>query len=96
MVKNYHLQLPAPYNAVIVGGAKSLLVHNPRSYVLSESEDSQFDGVPEFYQSWPASDIMNWAGTNPAELGRTTDEGGCWSGGKSIAFHSSLDFKTAT
>ncbi|OBT85060.1 hypothetical protein VE02_07155 [Pseudogymnoascus sp. 03VT05] len=36
---NYHLQLPPPYNTVILGGGKSLLVHDPRSYILNDSED---------------------------------------------------------
>ncbi|GAM34504.1 hypothetical protein TCE0_015f02131 [Talaromyces pinophilus] len=82
-VYNYHLQLPPPYNTIILGGGMSLLVHDPRSYILNDSEDKQFDGLPEFYQSWPASDLTNWPGKDPAELGKTIDEGGIWSGGAS-------------
>jgi glycine/D-amino acid oxidase-like deaminating enzyme len=78
--QNYHLQLPPPYNTIIVGGAKSVLVHNPQSYILNDSEDKQFEGVPEFYQSWPASDVVGWPGEDPAELGKNVNEGGCWTG----------------
>jgi hypothetical protein len=76
------LQLPPPYNTIIIGGAKSLLVHNPRSYILNDSEDKQFEGVPEFYRTWSASDVVGWPAEDPAELGKPVDEGGCWSGGK--------------
>lgn len=44
----------------------------------------QFDGVPEFYQSWPALDVVGWPGTNPAELGKYVNDGGCWTGGGSF------------
>ncbi|KAH8597734.1 FAD dependent oxidoreductase-domain-containing protein [Bisporella sp. PMI_857] len=80
IVNNYHLQLPPPYNTIILGGGKSLLVHDPRTYILNDSEDKQFDGLPEFYQSWPASDVAQWPGEDPAELGKQLDEGGVWSG----------------
>lgn len=80
-MQNYHLQLPPPYNHIVVGGAKPLTVHNPSSYIGSDLEDQQFDGVPEFYAAWPALDIVDWQGGNPAEFGRKRDEGGVWSGG---------------
>jgi hypothetical protein len=79
--QNYHIQLPPPYNAIIVGGGKSLLVHDPHSYILNDSEDQQFVGIPEFYQSWPAADIIDWPGEIPTKLNRCVNEGGCWSGG---------------
>ncbi|RDW68474.1 hypothetical protein BP5796_09131 [Coleophoma crateriformis] len=80
VVNNYHIQIPAPYNTIVVGGARQVLVHDPRSYIRNDSEDKQFDGVPEFYQSWPASDIVGWKGKDPAELGKRVSEGGCWTG----------------
>ncbi|OBT79094.1 hypothetical protein VF21_02492 [Pseudogymnoascus sp. 05NY08] len=80
IVNNYHLQLPPPYNTVILGGGKSLLVHDPRSYILNDSEDKQFDGLPEFYQSWPASDVAQWPGEGRAELAKVLDKGGVWTG----------------
>lgn len=51
--------------------------------MLNDSEDLPFDGVSDYYQSWPASDVVQWQGEAPAELAKKVDEGGCWSGGKS-------------
>lgn len=79
-VNNYHLQLPPPYNTIIIGGAKQLLVHTPASYIRNDSEDQQFPGVPEFYRTWPKSDIVGWDNEKPDELALPTDEGGCWTG----------------
>ncbi|ORY67771.1 FAD dependent oxidoreductase-domain-containing protein [Pseudomassariella vexata] len=80
LVNNYNLQLPPPYNTIMVGGAKQVLVHNPRGYLNNDEEDKQFNGVPKFYMSWPASDIVGWQGGDPAELGKPVDEGGVWTG----------------
>ncbi|CAG8099176.1 unnamed protein product [Penicillium olsonii] len=85
MVNNYHLQLPPPYNSIIIGGARSLLVHSPQDCYRNDEEDKQFDGVPEFFQSWPKSDIAEWPGSHPAELARNVDDGGCWSGIESMS-----------
>ncbi|KAL6408827.1 FAD dependent oxidoreductase superfamily [Ilyonectria robusta] len=85
VVNNYHLQLPPPYNNIIVGGARSVLVHSPDKCYLNDEEDQQFDGVPEFYQSWPASDVVGWPGSNPAELWKGVNEGGCWTGVDSVS-----------
>lgn len=82
IAQNYHLQLPPPYNTIIIGGAKAVLVHDPHAHILNDSNDKQFAGVPEFYQSWPASDVVGWEGKNPAELGKDVNEGGCWTGSK--------------
>lgn len=60
-----------------------MLVQNPQSYILNDCEDKQFEGISDYYQSWPASDIAQWPGKDPAELGMQVDEGGCWSGGVS-------------
>ncbi|KAK0111676.1 hypothetical protein ONS95_002021 [Cadophora gregata] len=80
IVNNYHLQLPPPYNTIIVGGAKQVLVHDPKCYIGSDKEDKLIPGVPEFYQSWPESDIVEWEGKDPAELGLEVEDGGCWTG----------------
>ncbi|PVH78497.1 FAD dependent oxidoreductase superfamily [Cadophora sp. DSE1049] len=80
VVNNYHLQLPPPYNTIIIGGAKQVLVHDPKSYINSDREDELIPGVPEFFQSWPQSDIVGWEGKDPAELGMEVEKGGCWTG----------------
>ncbi|KAJ5362553.1 hypothetical protein N7541_003397 [Penicillium brevicompactum] len=88
LVNNYHLQLPPPYNSIIVGGARALLVHSPQECCPNDDEDKQFDGAPEFFQSWPETDVVGWPGTQPAELARDVDEGGCWSGIESTSIDS--------
>lgn len=80
--QNYHLQLPPPYNTIIIGGAKQLLVHDPKTFIGSDREDELISGVPEFFQSWPKSDVVGWEGQDPAQLAIETDKGGCWTGGK--------------
>jgi hypothetical protein len=79
------LQLPAPYNNIIIGGARSLLAHCPEKCYPNDEEDKQFEGVPEFFQSWPGSDVVAWPGNNPAELAKGVNEGGCWSGVDSMS-----------
>jgi hypothetical protein len=81
--QNYHLQLPAPYNTIMLGGARPIIVHTPDAIMPSDEEDKQFVGVSDFCKSWPASDIKDWPGPSTAELGKPDDEGGCWTGGKS-------------
>lgn len=61
-----------------------MLVHDPRSYILNDSEDKQFNGISDYFQSWPKSDITQWPGENFAKLGKDVNEGGCWSGGVSL------------
>lgn len=78
VVNNYHLQLPAPHNVIIIGGAKPLTVHDPRSFVANDAEDVQFAKVPEFYRSWAPRDVVGFAGEG--EFGLPADEGGVWSG----------------
>ncbi|KAK5130847.1 hypothetical protein LTR08_001619 [Meristemomyces frigidus] len=79
-VNNYHLQLPPPYNTIILGGARQFLVHRPEDCFLNDEEDKQVAGVADFFKSWPASDVVSWPGLGPAELGKNVDEGGCWTG----------------
>lgn len=65
-----------------MGGAKPLTVHNPKSYVGSDLEDQQFEGVPDFYARWPELDIVGWEGGSPADFAKERDAGGVWSGGE--------------
>ncbi|KAJ5537465.1 hypothetical protein N7494_006944 [Penicillium frequentans] len=55
VVNNYHLQLPPPYNSIIIGGARALLVHTPHDCAPNDEEDKQFKGASEFFQSWVES-----------------------------------------
>ncbi|KAF9881472.1 FAD dependent oxidoreductase [Colletotrichum karsti] len=87
-VNNYHLQLPPPYNNIILGGARQLLSHFPEKCDLNDEEDKQFEGVPEFFKSWPASDVVGWQGSNPAELAKDDNEGGVWTGVDSMSIDS--------
>ncbi|KAF1938601.1 DAO-domain-containing protein [Clathrospora elynae] len=79
-VNNYHLQIPPPYNTIIIGGARQLLVHRPEDCVLNDKEDEQIAGVPEFFRSWPASDLTAWPESSSTELSKEVDQGGCWTG----------------
>ncbi|KAJ5352574.1 hypothetical protein N7452_001548 [Penicillium brevicompactum] len=63
--------------------SKSCSCPLPQECCPNDDEDKQFDGAPEFFQSWPETDVVGWPGTQPAELARNVDEGGCWSGSKS-------------
>jgi len=80
VVNNYHLQLPPPYNAIIIGGARQLIVHRPEDCVMNDEEDKHVAGVADFFKSWPASDVTAWPGSSCAELGKEDHEGGCWTG----------------
>ncbi|ODN73188.1 hypothetical protein L202_07749 [Cryptococcus amylolentus CBS 6039] len=80
IVNNYHLQIPPPYNTIIVGGAKSALVAHPERYILSDEEDKQLEGVPEYYAIWPTKSVVGWEGEGPAEFERAVNEGGVWTG----------------
>jgi glycine/D-amino acid oxidase-like deaminating enzyme len=79
-VQNYHIQLPPPYNVVILGGARAVLVHKPDECYNRDNDDLQFEGVPEFMRSWPESDVLSWDKSQPAELARDANDGGCWTG----------------
>ncbi|KPM37655.1 hypothetical protein AK830_g8887 [Neonectria ditissima] len=80
VVNNYHLQLPPPHNTIIIGGARAVLVHSPDKCYLNDEEDKQFDGIPEFFQSWAPSNVVGWSGKNPADLWKGVNDGGCWTG----------------
>lgn len=80
MTQNYHLQLPPPYNTIIVGGARQVRVHHPELSLFSNNEEIQIPGVPDFYKTWAASDVKDWPGPSVAELGKQDNEGGVWTG----------------
>ncbi|KAK8096276.1 hypothetical protein PG999_014298 [Apiospora kogelbergensis] len=77
-VNNYHLQLPAPYNAVILGGGRQYLVHRPSDCVLRDDDDQLIPGADEFFGSWPSSDVLGWPGS--ATQTPLESQGGCWVG----------------
>ncbi|KAM3420079.1 hypothetical protein BST61_g3384 [Cercospora zeina] len=79
-VNNYHLQLPPPYNTIVFGGGRQFLVHKPEECLLNDEEDKQVPGFADFVKTWPASDVKDWPGPDPAELDRDADEGGVWTG----------------
>ncbi|KXS95921.1 hypothetical protein AC578_5198 [Pseudocercospora eumusae] len=79
-VNNYHLQLPPPYNAIILGGGRQFLCHRPEDSFPNDEEDKQISGIADFFQTWPASDVVGWEGPDPAELCKDVNEGGCWTG----------------
>lgn len=80
-INNYHLQLPPPYNTIIIGGAKAVCAHYPHEWVRSDEENKLLPGVAEFYKTWPKSDIVDWPGEeDEAELALATDQGGNWTG----------------
>lgn len=82
--QNYHLQLPPPYNMIILGGARPVTVHKPETCTMNDEENRQIDGVAEYFKSWPGSDVKSWPGSSRAEFGKPDDEGGCWTGGKTF------------
>ena len=66
----------------MVGGARPTLVHRPDECQFRDDDDLQIEGVPEFFRTWPESDILGWDEAQPTELGRDANDGGCWTGGK--------------
>lgn len=56
-------------------------MHTPEACYLNDEEDKQFEGVPEYFRSWPESDVAGWPDNQPGELGRDVNDGGCWTGG---------------
>ncbi|WVQ80116.1 hypothetical protein IAT38_002217 [Cryptococcus sp. DSM 104549] len=79
-INNYHLQLPPPFNTIILGGARPVLVHTPEDYTNSDREDRQLQGAPKYFASWPAKAIVGWEGEGAAEMEKGFDEGGVWTG----------------
>ncbi|KAK8087519.1 nucleotide-binding domain-containing protein [Apiospora hydei] len=77
-VNNYHLQLPAPHNAIILGGGRQYLVHRPSDCVLRDDDDQQIPGADEFFRSWPSSDVLAWPESDAQT--QLESQGGCWAG----------------
>ena len=81
--QNYHLQLPRPHNAIILGGGRQFLVHRPDQCFLSARDDEQILGIAQFFESWPASDVVGGSASIPAKLAMPENQGGYWTGGES-------------
>lgn len=81
LLQDYHVHLPEPYNTIIVGGAKKVLVHDPERYYNNNDTSSNIRGVPEYFGSWAASSVVGLE-EQPSGLERAATEGGCWIGGK--------------
>lgn len=78
---NYHLQLPAPYNAIALGGAKSVISHYARDWLKRGEDDKHLPGVPEYMETWPTTECVGWPlGGEKAELALPADQGGVWTG----------------
>ncbi|CAN8105203.1 unnamed protein product [Discula destructiva] len=78
-IYNYHLQLPPPHNAIILGGAKSVLAHYPHDWLKRGDDDHHLPGVPEYLASWPTHEVVGWP-EPAAELALPAHEGGVWTG----------------
>lgn len=80
------MQLPPPYNTLIIGGAKAVVAHYPHDWIRADAEDKLNPGVAEFYKTWPKSDIVGWPGKgDEAELSLETTKGGNWTGVESTS-----------
>ncbi|TYJ54196.1 hypothetical protein B9479_005122 [Cryptococcus floricola] len=79
-LSNYRLQLPPPHNTIILGGGKPAIAAHPELSILSDEEDKQFPGIPEYYASWPAATIPGWEDDGPAEFEKAVNDGGVWTG----------------
>lgn len=82
-IYNYHLQLPAPYNHIILGGAKSVLAHYPRLWLRQNDDDLHLPGVPEYMSTWPNEEVADWPSSfsSPTtEFALPADQGGVWTG----------------
>ena len=47
---------------------------------MNDEDDKQAPGVPDFYKTWPAAEIVDWPGPKVAELGFDVEKGGSWTG----------------
>ncbi|CAG8961849.1 hypothetical protein HYFRA_00014040 [Hymenoscyphus fraxineus] len=79
IVNDYQVQLPPPNTTIVVGGAKKVLVHVPDRWINNVDTSSNIRGVPEYYQSWASSSIIGLE-SQPKELARDAEDGGCWVG----------------
>ena len=77
--QNYHHQMPPPYNTIMIGGGRPYLAHRPEQCMLRDDDDTQMEGISEFFRSWPATDVKGWEAESP-ELERAVDEGACCDG----------------
>ncbi|QDS73164.1 hypothetical protein FKW77_002137 [Venturia effusa] len=78
-INNYWNQLPAPYNTIILGGAKSVVAHQP-SIKFTDKDDALIPGVPAYMRSWASTHITNWPLNESGDLALPAEEGGNWTG----------------
>lgn len=76
---NYHLQLPAPYNTIALGGAKAVINHYPHEWLNRNDDNRHLPGVPEYMATWPTEEVVGWP-AETAELALPAEEGGVWTG----------------
>lgn len=78
-INNYWNQLPAPYNTIILGGAQSVLAHQP-AIKNTDRDDALIPGVPAYMQSWASTHITNCPQNETGDLALPAAEGGNWTG----------------
>lgn len=78
---NYHLQLPSPFNAIVLGGAKKVISHYPREWLKRDNDNKHMPGVAEYVESWPRNEVLGWpSDSEKGELVLPAQEGGVWTG----------------
>lgn len=78
---NYHLQLPAPFNAIVLGGAKKVITHYPREWLKRDDDSKHLPGVPAYMETWPKNEVFAWpSDSEKQELILPAHEGGVWTG----------------
>ncbi|PSR77498.1 FAD dependent oxidoreductase superfamily [Coniella lustricola] len=77
---NYHLQIPPPYNAIIVGGAKCVITHYPRDWIKQGDDSKHLPGVADYMRTWGAAEVFEWPQDAGSELALPAQEGGSWTG----------------
>lgn len=78
-INNYWNQLPAPYNAIILGGAQSVLAHQA-AIKNTDGDGTLIPGVPAYMRSWASTHVTNWPQNETGELALPAEEGGNWTG----------------
>ncbi|KAF3763924.1 DAO-domain-containing protein [Cryphonectria parasitica EP155] len=81
---NYHLQLPPPFNALILGGAKPVIAQYPREWFKRGEDDKHLPGVPAYMKAWPKEEVVGWPSSDECELALPAKEGGVWTGVVSV------------
>ncbi|KJX94368.1 fad dependent oxidoreductase superfamily like protein [Zymoseptoria brevis] len=79
-INNYHLQIPPPFNTIILGGVRKVLCQHPEECYNNDKDDKYFPGVVEYCETWARRDILDWPQNESGELALPATEGGCWTG----------------